>query len=171
MGTRDNWETAAADLGLSIEQSPSRFSANGLLAGMIDGFLVTVSKSSGDDASTVIQVKFSSPTGPPGLSVKRRKHSWRSGRVRQRLGWQHFEGGNKRRTVLAKADDPNQLALWMTADRVEALSSFQVPGHFVTVTRDQVESITTYLRPRKGRTSAVIVAEVRRLIPLARRLT
>ena len=171
MATRDNWETAAVDLGLSMEESPSRFSAKGLIAGMIDGFLVTVSKSSGDDARTAIRVKFSSPTGPPGLSVKLRKHFWGSGRVRQRLGWQLFEGGNKRRTVLAKADDPDQLALWMTADRAQALASFQVPGHFVTVTRDQVDSITTYLRPRKGRTSAVIIAEVRRLIPLARRLT
>ena len=98
-----------------------------------------------------------------------RKHFRDRGDGRHRRGWLVFKGSYEKRAVLAKADDPNELAAWMTPTRIEALVSLPVRYRDVFVSREGVWTHRTG-PSRRPASSKSIVEEVRRIIPLARHL-
>jgi hypothetical protein len=170
----DAWDRAAAELGLEVHERPRFLGRKGHLAGTVDGFMVTIRKETRGEGGTVtgISIEFPSPIGPPGLEVKLRKHFRGRGDGRHRRGWLVFKGSYEKRAVLAKADDPNELAAWMTPTRIEALVSLPVRYRDVFVARDFVW--THQAGPTGGiggrASSKAITEEVRRIIPLARHL-
>jgi hypothetical protein len=164
-------------LGLDFVERPNRFGAAGHLSGIIDGLEVTVRKQGhGEGTVTGITIEFPDRIGPPGLLLKRVRKHYRGrpavGR-RTRFGWLLYTGSFERRAVLAKADDPEELELWMTVDRIEALLGLAVRGRDVLVTRDHVWCYRTGKKGGLGgspASSQAIIEEVRRVLPLARRL-
>lgn len=166
----DVWDRAAAELGLEVHERPRFLRRKGHLAGTVDGLNVTIRKEPhGEGTVTGIHIEFPSPIGPPGLEVKLRKHFRGRGDGRHRGGWLVFKGSYEKRAVLAKADDPNELAAWMTPTRIEALVSLPLGYRPVFVTRDGVWTHRTG-PSRRLAASKSIVEEVRRIIPLARQL-
>lgn len=170
----DVWDRAAAELGLEVHERPRIFGTlkprKGHLAGTVDGFKVTIRKEPyGEGTVTGIRIEFPSPIGPPGLEVKLRKHFRGRDGGRNRRGWFVFKGSYEKRAVLAKADDPNELAAWMTPTRIEALVSLPVRYRDVFVSREGVWTHRTG-PSRRSASSKSIVEEVRRIIPLARHL-
>jgi hypothetical protein len=166
----DRWDAAAAELNLHVAERPSFFGTRGRLVGKGDGLRIEVTKRHrGEGIGTAVQIDFSTPIGPPGLRVKFRRLFRGSGDGRKRFGWYVFRGSHEKRAVLVKADDPDQLALWMTADRVEALVSLPARIDSVLVTE---ECVVSFLGGRGGgmASSEAIIDEVRRVLPLALRL-
>jgi hypothetical protein len=169
----DRWDRAAAELGLEVHERPRFFSRKGHLAGTVDRFDVAIRREPfGEGTVTGIHIEFPSPIGPPGLEVRLRKHFRGRGDGRQLRGWVVFKGRHQKRAILAKADDPNELAAWMTPTRIEALVELPVRYRHVTVARDAVWTYRTGPVRRLGgpATGKSIVEEVRRIIPLARHL-
>jgi hypothetical protein len=167
------WDEAARELGLAVADRPDRFGgSNGRLTGVVDGLRVDVRKQRrGEGMATGISVQFPQAIGPTGLEFKRIRKHYRgrpaTGRP-TRFGWYVYTGSRARRAVLARADDSQELALWMTPMRIDALCDLAQMGRDVLVTRKRV---VTYRGGLGGTaSSAAIIDEVRRVLPLARRL-
>ena len=173
------WDEAARELGLELVRRPNRLLGGfGRMSGVVDGFEIIVRKQNhGESMRTSITVRFPEPIGPPGLELKRvggrHKGPPTSGR-RTRFGWYTFTGTVEHRALRAKAEDPQELATWMTVDRIDALLALALPGNDVVIEPGGVRS---HLPGGRGgsvlgtASSLAIIYEVRRILSLATRLT
>lgn len=169
----EEWKAAAAELGFHVGEWTD-LGRPKELAGQVDGYWVRVYPyaKGGEFSATVsmAEIRFPEEVGPPGLRMRIRRPSWLAlglSRVRKRRGWSVFTDTEKSRVVQARAADPDQLAHWMTPDRVDALASLRTRPPRVEVSPERLRIAIQMDATARWQE---IVSEVRHLISVAKRL-